>query len=447
MILTLLILILLIGGAAAWAAERKSPLWSRGIALGAVTLDLLLVVGQWAALRHAPEFLKPGAWLVETRAEWIPQFGVSFHLGMDGLSLLLLALTFFLGALSVACSWSEIQKRVGFFHFNLLWVLAGIAGVFTALDLFLFYFFWEMMLIPMYLLIVIWGHERRVYSAIKFFLFTQASGLLMLIAILTLQFLHFKQTGARSFDYSDLLNVAMTPRAAMLLMLVPEASLRFAPVAMALGVVGILYGAILAFAQTDLKRLVAYTSVSHLGFVVLGIYSWNAWAMQGAVMQMICHGLSTGALFVLVGLLYERIHTRDLRRMGGLWSAAPRIGAMAMFFAMASLGLPGLGNFIAEFLVLLGAYHVSVWMTALAGIGLVGATIYSLSLMQRAFHGPAEEAWSFADLSAREWAVLGAMAAALVWLGLYPQPVLHAAAPIVESLEKIGSALPGFFMR
>ena len=217
--------------------------------------------------------------------------------------------------------------------------------------------------------------------------------------------------------------------------LFPEAARTFAPVAMGLGVVSILYGAILAFAQTDLKRLVAYTSVSHLGFVLLGVFAWNELALQGAVMQMICHGLSTGALFILVGALQERIHTRDIRRMGGLWSVMPKMGAVGLFFAMASLGLPGLGNFVGEFLVLVGSYQVSVPMTVLATLGLVAATVYSLSLVQRTFHGENREGWAAPDLSARDLAIFGVMIVLLVWLGLYPQPVLSTAEPALKSLH------------
>jgi NADH-quinone oxidoreductase subunit M len=217
--------------------------------------------------------------------------------------------------------------------------------------------------------------------------------------------------------------------------LFPEAAGALAPTAMTLGAVGIVYGALLAFAQTDLKRLVAYTSVSHLGFVLLGVFAGNAWALQGAVMQMIAHGLSTGALFVLVGLLAERIHTRDLSAMGGLWTVAPRMGAAAMFFAMASLGLPGLGNFVAEVLVLVGSYRASLPLTAVATAGLVLATAYSLHVVQRAFHGGNARGWSFPDLTARETLVLAAFALALLTLGLFPQGVLRTVAPVVEAIQ------------
>ncbi|MFH1144259.1 MAG: NADH-quinone oxidoreductase subunit M, partial [Candidatus Eisenbacteria bacterium] len=230
----------------------------------------------------------------------------------------------------------------------------------------------------------------------------------------------------------------------------PEAAREFAPVAMLLGVIGILYGALLAYGQTDLKRLVAYTSVSHMGFVLLGIFSGNRLALQGTVIEMICHGISTGALFVIAGMLYERMHTRDLSRMGGLWPALPRLGGFAMVFVMASLGLPGLGNFVGEILILIGVYRAHATFAVLATIGVVGATIYSLAIMQRVFHGPAAEADHAAspgsagvegagvhlrDLSAREVLVLAVLVVAIVGLGLFPQPVLNAARPALDAMS------------
>jgi NADH-quinone oxidoreductase subunit M len=217
--------------------------------------------------------------------------------------------------------------------------------------------------------------------------------------------------------------------------LFPEAAATFAPYAMSLGVLGILYGAVLAFAQTDLKRLVAYTSISHLGFVMLGVFAWNRLALQGVVMQMICHGLSTAALFIIAGAIYERTHTRDLDRLGGLWTTVPKMGAMGLFFAMASLGLPGLGNFVAEILVLVGSYQVNIFLTVLATIGLVAATIYSLWLVYRTFHGPNKGEWKLPDINRREALVLWVLVIGLIWLGLYPQPVLDAAKPALDMLE------------
>ncbi len=486
-----LIAVLLIGGFLAWLVGRWSPAASRWISLAALAVDLVLTVALWA--RGPGTAIAPGgspAWTAELQWQWIPAFGISFHLALDGLSLLMIALTVVLGFLSVGTSWTEITDRVGFFHFNMLWILAGVIGVFLAVDLFLFYFFWELMLIPMYFLIAIWGHERRIYAAIKFFLFTQASGLLMFLAILGLYFAHGRATGTYSFDYSELLGTPLGSTVATWLMLgffvafavklpafpfhpwlpdahteaptagsvilaglmlktgaygllrfavplFPEASARFAPVAMTLGVAGILYGALLAFAQTDLKRLVAYTSVSHLGFVLVGVYAWNHLALQGVVMQMICHGLSTGGLFIVVGMLQERIHTRELGKMGGLWETVPRMGAVGLFLAMASLGLPGLGNFVAEILILLGAFSANVPVTVFATLGLVAATVYSLRIVQRAFHGPNEHRWSIPDLNLRDMAVLATTMVFLVWLGLYPRPVLEVARPALQTLQSL----------
>jgi NADH-quinone oxidoreductase subunit M len=485
MILVWLIGILLIGGVLAWLAARWSPQLPRWISLAAIAVDLVLTVFIWAS--RSLNGANP--WLDEVDWNWVPTFGVHFHLAMDGLSLLMLLLTFFLGVMALLASWTEIREQVGFFHFNLLWVLAGIAGVFLAVDLFLFYFAWELMLVPMYFLIVIWGHERRVYAAVKFFLFTQCSGLLMLISILALYFIHHQATGVYTFEYAELLGTPLSPHAELWIMLgffvafavklpvvplhtwlpdahtqastagsvilaglllktgayglirfvvplFPHAAHEFTPVALVLAAVGIIYGAVMAFSQTDLKRLVAYTSVSHLGFVLLGIFSWNSIALQGAIMTMICHGLSTGALFILVGGLQERLHTRDLDQMGGLWSVVPRLSGAALFFSLGSLGLPGLGDFVGEFLVLLGSYKVSIAITVVASIGVLASTFYGLRLVQRAFQGPSTHAWHPPDLNPREGFMMAAMIVGLLWLGLYPQPVFNTSRLALDHLQQ-----------
>ncbi|HXW68942.1 MAG TPA: NADH-quinone oxidoreductase subunit M [Dissulfurispiraceae bacterium] len=495
MILIWFILLPLIGGLVAWLSERLDPVLPRWIALITLFLTSGLAFGMCV---QNPGFTGMGSghghdvWLVEFADEWIPQVGISFHLAMDGLSLLLVLLSAFLGLASVAASWTEIRDRTGFFHLQLMLVLAGINGVFLAMDLFVFYFFWELMLVPMYFLIDLWGHERRHYAAVKFFVFTQLSGLLMLIAIVGLYLVHGASTGVYTFDYMQLLRSPVKGDASLWLMLgffiafavklpavgvhtwlpdahtqaptagsvilaglllktgaygllrfviplFPAASHYLAPAAMVLAVAGILYGAVMAFAQTDLKRLVAYTSVSHMGFVLLGIYAGNTPALQGAVLQMLCHGVSTGALFMIVGALQERIHTRDMGGMGGLWSTAPRMGAVALFFALASLGLPGLGNFVGEFLVLLGAYKVNYVITATAALGFVAAVVYSLWMFQSVFLGQGRETAAHSghmpDFGFREMAVMGAMMLALVYLGLYPQPVFDIAKRPLENIR------------
>jgi len=487
MILVFLIAVPVAGGLLGWLVSRRSVLTTRWVALGAMTTVFVLALCLWRERPGETAITGGGAWITQVQWPWIQPLGISFHLAIDGLSLVMVLLSAVLGAVAVAVSWTSVKERVGFFHLNLMLVLAGVIGVFLALDLFLFYFFWELMLVPMYFLIDLWGHENRHAAAIKFFLFTQLGGLVMLLGILGLYFAHGQATGRYSFDYADLLGTSMSAGVARWLMLgffvgfavklpavplhpwladahteaptaasvilaglllktgaygmlrfvvplFPGPSREFAPVFMVLGVIGILYGTILAFAQTDLKRLVAYTSVSHLGFVLVGVFALNQAALQGAVMQMVAHGLSTGALFVLVGAIEARIHTRDLGQMGGLWAVAPRMGAVAMFFAMASLGLPGTGNFVGEFLVLIGAYRVNAAIAAVATVGLVAATVYALWLVGRAFHGPMLRERKMLDLGVREIAVLGVMMVALLWLGFFPQTLLDTTGAALKGL-------------
>ncbi|MBI2384302.1 MAG: NADH-quinone oxidoreductase subunit M [Gammaproteobacteria bacterium] len=500
MILVWLILIPFIGGFLCWQGERYGGIaFPRWVALGTMLLALGISLWLWATGDYTLSGI--GAqpqWTIEFQAPWIERFGISVHLGLDGLSLLLVVLTNILGVMAVACSWKEIESQVGFFHLNLLWNLGGVVAVFLALDLFLFFFFWEMMLVPMYFLIARWGHNApdgkgRIYAATKFFIFTQASGLLMLLSILGLVFAHHTNTGVWSFDYEVLLGSELAPQTEFLLMLgffaafmvklplvpvhtwlpdahsqaptagsvdlagillktaayglmrfglplFPEASASFAPVAMWMGVVGIVYGGVMTFAQTDIKRLVAYSSISHMGFIVVGIYAGTPLALQGAVVTMIAHGISAGALFILCGEIYERLHTRELSRMGGLWACFPYLPPIALVFALASLGLPGLGNFVGEFLVLLGTYPVDLPVTIAAATGLVFAAVYALMMVQRAFHGTPTIAKQLQDLNRRELATLLSLMAMLLALGLYPQPVLDTSAAPTQALSRMYQA-------
>ena len=516
MSLVILLLILLVGGVIVWFSERINPdlpRWVSVVTIVVALMQLLTIINNLSvdSFSIVPDPTNGSSWLVYFIVDWIPRFGISFELAMDGLSLLLIVLTLFLGLIAVAASWNEITFKPGLFQANIVWTLAGVIGVFLALDLLLFFLFWEVMLIPMYLLIAIWGHENKGYAAMKFFIFTQVSGLLMLLSIMVLAWQSFIANGTYSFSYFDLLQLpsdhplsfwlmlgfflaftvklpgfpfhtwlpdahTQAPTAGSVLPagillktgaygllrfaipLFPEASMQFAPVAMGLGTAGVIYGAILAFAQTDFKRLVAYSSVSHMGFVLLGLYAWNTLALQGAIMQMVAHGVSTAALFMLAGALQHRLHTRDMHQMGGLWQNMPRMGTCALFFAIASLGLPGLGNFVAEILVLLGLFAVNPWMTAVAALGLITAAVYSLWMIQITFHGETAhgnivhgktvhgETVSTAqnntanrevlkDFGGLEMTTMGATMVALVWLGLYPQPVLDLAQPVLDSLQ------------
>jgi NADH-quinone oxidoreductase subunit M len=502
MILPWLILIPFIGGLLCWQAERISHSLTRWIAL--LSMFLLLGLGLWlwasADFSLAPAPDTGPVWASEFQVPWIARLGISIHLALDGLSLLMIVLTGLLGVLSVLCSWNEIQHRVGFFHLNLMWILGGVVGVFLAVDLFLFFFFWEMMLVPMYFLIALWGHsgskgKSRINAATKFFIYTQASGLVMLVAILALVFVHFNQSGVLTFNYADLLKTQLAPGTEYLLMLgffiafavkfpvvplhswlpdahaqaptagsvdlagillktaayglmrftlplFPNASAEFAPIAQWLGVFAIGYGAFVAFAQTDIKRLVAYSSVSHMGFVLIAIYSASEIALQGAVVQMVAHGLSAAALFILSGQLYERLKTRDLREMGGIWGRMPWLPAISLFFAAAALGLPGTGNFVGEFLILIGSFPAAPWITVLAAVGLVLGSVYALIMIHRAYFGPAKHEGALPGLQVRELSMVLLLAVLLILLGVYPQPVLDTSAASMHGVQQwLGHAL------
>lgn len=506
MILLWLIIVLFAGGVIAWLAEGWNKDWPRWVSLGFLGISLIIV----ASLFDNPlpgngfvagDLTAESAWLVSFSWSWIPRFGINIQLGLDGLSLLMVALTVFLGVVAVVSSWSEIDHKPGFFQFNLMWTLAGVVGVFVSLDLFLFFFFWEVMLIPMYLLIAVWGHEDRNYASMKFFLFTQISGMLMLLAILSLVFIHHGTTGVYTFNYFDLLGTDMSdgvafwvmlgfftafvvklpafpfhpwladahtqaPTAASVLLagillktgayglirftvpLFPSAAVEIAPFAMALGTAGVVYGALLAFAQSDFKRLIAYSSVSHMGFVLIGIYAWNQYTLQGSVMQMIAHGFSTAALFMLAGAIQYRLHTRDMNKMGGLWQQMPRMGAITLFFIIASLGMPGLGNFVGEFLVLLGTFQVNIPITVVAALGLITAAVYSLIAMQKTFQGQptalADYPDNLEDYGARDLSVMILMMIGLLLLGLYPQPIFDIADPVLSNLHTYTRASPAW---
>jgi NADH-quinone oxidoreductase subunit M len=412
---------------------------------------------------------------VEQRA-WMPTLGVSYHLGVDGISLLLVLLTTFLMPLVLLSSWHSIERRWKEFAITMLLLETGMLGVFVALDLFLFYIFWEAMLIPMYLIIGIWGGLNRVYAAVKFVLYTLAGSLLMLVAILALYFLHGAATGAYTFDLPvlaryvlpagraqnlmflafalafaikvpmwpfhtwlpDAHTEAPTPGSVILagvllkmgtygflrfcLPLFPQATMTFVPWMFALAVIGIIYGAWVSTVQADMKKLVAYSSVSHLGFVVLGLFTLNPQGMVGAIIQMVNHGLSTGALFLIVGMLYERRHTRLIADYGGLWSVVPALSVIFLIVTFSSIGLPGLNGFVGEFLILVGAFQVNRTAAVLATTGIIFAAVYLLWMYQRVIFGEVthEENRRLPDLSLREWVILVPVLAFIVWIGVYP---------------------------
>lgn len=495
MLLPWLILIPFVGGLLCWQAERlsiKAPRW-----IAAISMASIFVISIYLWLTGDYSLANLGSatphWASEFQMPWIPRFGISIHLALDGFSLLLIALTGLLGTMAVLCSWREIADHVGFFHLNLLWSLGGVVGVFLAIDMFLFFFFWELMLIPTYFLIALWGHnppsgKGRIHAAIKFLIYTQTSGLLLLFAIFGLVFVHYQATGVLTFDYHDLLNTPMSSGVAWFLMLgffvsfavklpivpfhawlpdahslaptagsvdlaglllkvagyglirfslplFPEASHDFAPIAMILGLISIFYAAKLAFAQTDIKRLIAYTSVSHMGFVLIAIYAGTQIALQGAVVQMVAHGISAAALFILCGQIYERLHTREMSKMSGLWGRFPKLPPLLLFFAIASTGLPGMGNFVGEFMILLGSFQPYPIVTSIASLGLIVAAVYGMILIQKSIHGPVLEPTKLRALSFREYSMGLILAGVLLWIGLFPQTILDTSAGAMQWVQ------------
>ncbi|MEX0787404.1 MAG: NADH-quinone oxidoreductase subunit M [Anaerolineales bacterium] len=436
------------------------------------------------------------------RRTWFTLAGakIEYHLGVDGLSLLLLLLTTLLTPIAILSSWDAVQDRVKEFMAFFLLLEVGMVGVFVALDLFLFYIFWEFTLVPMYFLIGIWGGPRRIYAAIKFFLYTMAGSILMLLGILWL--------GVRggTFSVPELTAAAAIPGGAQLwlflafaaafaikvpmwplhswlpdahveaptagsvilagvllklgtygflrfnLSLFPAAAIRLAPWIGVLAVIGILYGAAVSFAQKDAKKLVAYSSVSHLGFVMLGLFALNPQGIQGGILQMVNHGLSTGALFLIVGMIYERRHTREMDAFGGLWKVMPVYAALTLIVTLSSMGLPGLNGFVGEFTILLGAFGSqalgSPWFAGLAALGVILAAVYMLTMFQKLFLGPVTkpENERLSDLTRREILTLVPLLILIFWIGLYPAPFFHimsaSVAKVVAGLSTAALAMP-----
>ena len=447
-------------------------------ALGAFAMSIPLLTGFRTSA--AMQF-------VESRP-WIPDFGIGYRLGVDGISLFLVLLTTFLMPIVILSSWRAVTDRVRAFHGMLLLLEVGMIGAFIALDLFLFYIFWELMLIPMYVLIGVWGGPRRIYAAVKFILYTIVGSLLMLVAILALYFIHHAQTGVYTFDLLALQSTVLAYRQQMWLFAAfalafaikvplwpfhtwlpdahveaptagsvilagvllklgtygflrfaipffPDAALRFQPLLVSLAVIGIIYGALVAMVQDDVKKLVAYSSVSHLGYVMLGLFSFNMEAFSGALYQMLNHGLSTGALFLLVGIIYERRHTRLISDFGGIATRVPLFAAAFILVTLSSIGLPGLNGFVGEFLVLTGAFGAHRAAAILACTGVVLGAAYMLWLTQRFLFGKIrhDENRSLTDLSGREGLLLAPILLLIVYMGVQPRVFLDRMQPALEA--------------
>jgi NADH-quinone oxidoreductase subunit M len=459
--------------------DERSAKWT---ALVVTTVEFLLSLGLWWALQPGQ-----GGLQLLTDLSWIRNWGINYRVGIDGISLVMVLLTTVLMPLSVLASWRYITTRERGFYALMLTLLTGLIGVFLALDMFLFYVFFEVMLIPMYFIIGIWGGTNRLYAAIKFFVYTMTGSLLMLVAIVVMVWRVESVTGVLSFSYDHLLrNAASVGGAAPWLFAafalafaikvpifpfhtwLPDAHveaptagsvllagvmlkigtygfLRFAvpffpQVALSpfvshlmvtLAIIGIIYGALVALVQPDFKKLVAYSSVSHLGFVMLGIWGGTVQSVQGALMVMISHGFSTGALFLLIGMLYERRHTRLIEDYGGIARVVPVFSLILTVVALSSIGLPGLNGFVGEFLVLLGSFTAFPWATGIATTGVIFAAAYLLWALQRMIFNRLDDRENehLGDLTSRELAVMLPLVLGIVWLGLYPAPVLRRMEP------------------
>jgi len=469
-----LIVFLPLAGALGVLATRSRP-WTQGVVLISTLATFLLTL--LPLLQFRPE--QAGFQFVES-VPWIATLGISYHLGIDGLSLFLLPLTGLLFVAAVLVSWNKVRLKERAYFISFLVLETGILGVFTSLDAILFYVFWEAMLIPMFLIIGIWGSENRRYASIKFIIYTMAGSLFLLVGLILMAFLSENLGGGFSFDMVSwlALNVPShwqygifilffiafavkvpifpfhtwlpdahveAPTAGSVILagvllkmgvygilrfclpLLPEASLYFTPAIMALGVIGVIYGAFVAFAQDDLKKLVAYSSVSHMGLIVVGVMAGNLAGMKGGIIQMLNHGLSTGALFILVGALYERKKTRDMNKLGGLAARTPVLATFFVIMTLSSLGLPGLNGFVGEFLLLLGAFQYQWWIGALSATTLILGAVYMLWMVQRVFFETDRSGRSeaVADLFRPEKLVLVSFTLLVFFIGLYPSYITN----------------------
>jgi len=472
-LLTVVIFVPLIGAIAAAVVNRQREHVIRWLGVGTSALTLVLAVFLFVRFEvgtAAIQFLE--------RAPWIPFLGITYQVGVDGISLPLVLLTAVMTPVALLSSWTAITTRVKEFTISMLVLETALLGTFLSLDLVLFYVFWEAVLIPMYFIIGVWGGPRRSYAAVKFILYTMAGSVLMLVAIVVLYLHSGPQTGLRTFDLLRLRELPAGPLEAwlfgafalafaikvpiwplhtwlpdahveaptagsvilaaillkmgsygflrFLLPLFPAATRQFAPLMLGLAIVGILYGGIVAAAQRDVKRLVAMSSVSHLGLVTLGTFALTVEALQGSLLQMVNHGLSTGALFLIVGVLYDRTHSRAMDDYGGVAALMPRFAAIVTVVMLSSMALPGTNGFVGEFLILLGTYRVHARAATVAVSGVILSAIYLLWMYQRVMHGPiaVREPSRLVEINAREFAVFLPLILLIVWIGLYPAPVL-----------------------
>lgn len=487
MLLPLLILIPFIGGFFCWILEYYNHKIPKLIAFISIFTLFLLTIFIWI---NNISCLKNNNILInyfqyKFYQPWIPSFGINFYLSLDGFSLIMIMLTNFLGCISILCSWTEIRKYNGLFYLNLMFILGSAIGVFLSFDMFLFFFFWEIMTIPIYFLICFWGYQtysikNRISVANKFFIYTQISSIIILISIISLAFMHKKIHGFWSFNYNYLTNLSMPFYTEYLIMLgffiafaiklpivpihnwlidahkntsnsgsidiaglilkisaygflrfnivmFPKTSYEFSYIPIILGVITIFYGSWLAFGQNNIKSLIAYTTISHMGFILIAIYSGNKLALQGIIIQIIAHSISTSALFILCGILHNYLKTRSMKKMGGIWNSINWLPGFTLFFSAANLGLPGTGNFIGEFMMLNGSLNKSPILLFIATLGLIFSSIYSLSMIQKIFFGTSNIKINtkIKEITKLNIFIIIILIVCNLFIGLYPQIILN----------------------
>ncbi|AYN24878.1 NADH-quinone oxidoreductase subunit M [Buchnera aphidicola] len=484
MFLSLLVIIPFLSGVFSFFSfrfQRNIPRW---IAITGIALTLLIVMKIWFFEDYHTYQVKSYAHAsYELILPWISNIGIKFHIAVDGFSIIMLFLTSFLGIIAILCSWNEIKKNEGFFYLNIMLVLTGTIGIFIAFDLFLFFFFWEIILIPMYFLISLWGQKKEdkqncINVANKFFIYTQISGLIMLASILLLVLTYYKNNNILTFNYDllimkpvdksieyiimlgfflafiikmpivpfhgwladfhekspycgavDIIGALLKTAPYGLLrynkMLFPHATEHFAPIAIFLGFFSVFYGAWVAFSQVNIKRLIAYSSISHMGLMLIAIYGGNEISLQGLVIQILSNSISTAALFILSGQIYKYLKTQDISKMGGLWTNVYWIPGFSLFFALCNLGIPGTGNFIGEFLILFGIFKECPLISIVAAISIVFSSIYSLNMIRKIYYGVSQKDIPKIFLNIKEFWISIVLIFVLIFLGLTPQKILN----------------------
>ncbi|UPT14539.1 complex I subunit 4 family protein [Buchnera aphidicola] len=493
MLLSLLVIIPLFGSIISFFSSKLKQCAPRYVAILSIILTFLISIKLWFfGNLYTYQINSYPNWNYELILSWIPRFGIEFHLAIDSFSIVMLFLTFFLGIIAILSAWNEVKENEGFFYFNLMLALTGIIGTFIACDLFLFFFFWEIVSIPIYFLIALWGNNKKdkthaINAANKFFIYSQISGLLVLISTLFLVFSYYQKTNIFTFNYNLLLFNSISPNVEYIIMLAffiafiikmpivplhswlpdfyaessycgaidiigallktapyalfrynltlfPSVMQKFSPIAIFLGLFSIFYGSFLAFSQTNIKRLIAYASISHMGLILIAIYSNSEIAFQGIVIQIISSSLSTAALCVLSGQIYKYFKTQNILEMGGFWSNFYWIPAFSLFFSLANLGLPGTGNFIGEFLILFGIFKTYSIVSIIAIISIVFSSIYSLYMMQRIYYGPSKQKNSIIFPNIKEFGISIILIFTLLFVGLTPKKILNISKDTISSI-------------